>query len=88
MTAAVGEQGTIIDGNFECAARKVLCNHLMGVLRTLSLLQEKGFLEAPKQLSCTDLPQQWTPREHSSWTDKKLKPDLEAHGARATQICN
>ncbi|KAG0444661.1 hypothetical protein HPB47_013535 [Ixodes persulcatus] len=31
----------------------------MGILRTLELLQRKGFSEAPLQLSCTDLQQQW-----------------------------
>lgn len=38
----------------------------MGVLRTVSLLQAKGFSEAPEQISCTDLPQQWrVPRRNS-----------------------
>lgn len=67
VIAAIDEQGVIIDGNCQCAAGTVACNHLMAVLRTVSLLQGKGFLEAPEQLSCTDLPQQWrVPRRNSS----------------------
>ncbi|KAG0434447.1 hypothetical protein HPB47_019101 [Ixodes persulcatus] len=31
----------------------------MALLRTVALLQSKGFSEAPAELSCTDLPQQW-----------------------------
>lgn len=57
--AALNISGKIEDGHCDCPAGKVACNHLMGVLRTLSLLQSKGFSQAPQQLSCTDLPQQW-----------------------------
>ncbi|KAH7949383.1 hypothetical protein HPB49_008940 [Dermacentor silvarum] len=48
----------IIDGSCDCPARKLACNHMIAVLRTVMLLQSKGFSEAPDQLSCTDLPQQ------------------------------
>ncbi|KAG0421671.1 hypothetical protein HPB47_002451 [Ixodes persulcatus] len=57
--AALNISGKIEDGHCDCPAGKVACNHLMGVLRTLALLQSKGFSQAPQQLSCTDLPQQW-----------------------------
>lgn len=59
MIAALNISGKIEDGHCDCPAGKVACNHLMGVLRTLALLQSKGFSQAPQQLSCTDLPQQW-----------------------------
>ncbi|XP_070391024.1 uncharacterized protein [Dermacentor albipictus] len=49
----------IIDGSCDCPAGKLACNHMIAVLRTAMLLQSKGFSEAPDQLSCTDLPQQW-----------------------------
>ncbi|KAH7986735.1 hypothetical protein HPB49_025839 [Dermacentor silvarum] len=49
----------IIDGSCDCPAGKLACNHMIAVLRTVMLLQSKGFSEAPDQLSCTDLPQQW-----------------------------
>ncbi|KAH9384466.1 hypothetical protein HPB48_026474 [Haemaphysalis longicornis] len=42
-----------------CRFGKVACNHLMGMLRTVALLQSKGFQEAPQHMACTDLPQQW-----------------------------
>lgn len=66
VIAAIDDQGAIVDGNCECAAGMVACNHLMGVLRTVSLLQAKGFSEAPEQISCTDLPQQWRVPRRSS----------------------
>lgn len=59
MVAALSVTGNVEDGHCDCPAGKAACNHLMGVLRTLELLQRKGFSEAPVQLSCTDLPQQW-----------------------------
>ncbi|KAG0445134.1 hypothetical protein HPB47_019315, partial [Ixodes persulcatus] len=66
VIAAVNQQAAIIDGNCDCAAGKLACNHLMGMLRTVLLLQKKGFLEAPEQLSCTDIPQQWRVPRHNS----------------------
>lgn len=59
VIAAIDRQGAIVDGSCECAAGKLACNHLMAMLRTVSLLQAKGFSEPPELLSCTDLPQQW-----------------------------
>ncbi|KAL1447500.1 hypothetical protein MTO96_044269 [Rhipicephalus appendiculatus] len=49
----------IIDRSCDCPAGMLTCNHLIAVLRTTMLLQSKGFSEAPYQLSCPDLPQQW-----------------------------
>ncbi|KAL1477837.1 hypothetical protein MTO96_035435 [Rhipicephalus appendiculatus] len=66
VIVAVNRLAEIIDGNCECPAGKLACNHLMGMLRTIQLMQSKGFSEAPEQLSCTDLPQQWkVPRKTS-----------------------
>lgn len=62
----LNKQGDILDGNCECPAGKLACNHLMGMLRMIKLMQCKGFSEAPEHLSCTDLPQQWrVPRKTS-----------------------
>lgn len=36
-----------------------MCSHLQAVLKTVILIQEKGFAEAPAHLSCTDVPQCW-----------------------------
>lgn len=59
MIAAVNRNGQIVDGNCGCPAGRVACNHLVGMLRTVALLQSKGYSEAPRHMSCTDLPQQW-----------------------------
>lgn len=59
VIAAVGQHGEVADGSCACPAGKVACNHLMGMLRTVALLQSKGFQEAPQHMACTDLPQQW-----------------------------
>lgn len=59
VMVAVDDTAHIVDGTCDCPAGKAACNHLIAVLRTVMLLQKKGFLEAPDQLSCTDLPQQW-----------------------------
>ncbi|KAH7982638.1 hypothetical protein HPB52_006218 [Rhipicephalus sanguineus] len=40
-------------------ASTVACNHLLSMLRMVALLQSKGFSEAPEDITCTDLPQQW-----------------------------
>ncbi|XP_077506744.1 uncharacterized protein LOC144115978 [Amblyomma americanum] len=57
--AAVDDTAHIVDGCCECPAGKLACNHLLAVLRTIMLLQSRGFTEAPDSLACTDLPQQW-----------------------------
>ncbi|KAH9377292.1 hypothetical protein HPB48_020329 [Haemaphysalis longicornis] len=59
VIAAVGQHGEVADGNCECPAGKVACNRLMGMLRTVALVQSKGFQEAPQHMACTDFPQQW-----------------------------
>lgn len=41
VIAAVNQQAAIIDGKCDCAAAKLACNHLMGMLRTVLLLQKK-----------------------------------------------
>ncbi|XP_049519113.1 uncharacterized protein LOC119443202 [Dermacentor silvarum] len=59
IQAAIGQHGQVVGGNCECPAGQVACNHLMSMLRTVALLQSKGFSEAPQHMTCTDLPQQW-----------------------------
>ncbi|XP_064479206.1 uncharacterized protein LOC135392422 [Ornithodoros turicata] len=56
--------GVVIDSSCGCPIAKRACNHSLGSLRFLALLQLKGFKEAPAELSCTDLPQKWrVPRQ-------------------------
>ncbi|KAL1436274.1 hypothetical protein MTO96_049789 [Rhipicephalus appendiculatus] len=57
--AAIGRHGQVTGGNCECPAGQLACNHLLSMLRTVALLQSKGFSEAPEDITCTDLPQQW-----------------------------
>ncbi|XP_064473615.1 uncharacterized protein LOC135388167 [Ornithodoros turicata] len=60
LTVLCFDQNAVVrDGACDCPAGKRACNHQIGVLRTVGLLQQNGFSEAPPQLSCTDLPQQW-----------------------------
>lgn len=46
VMVALNISGKTEDGHCDCPAGKVACNHLMGVLRTLALLQSKGFSQA------------------------------------------
>lgn len=59
MMPTTDMQSQLFDGNYECPAGSMTCNHLMALLRAVALLQTKGFNEVPAELSCTDLPQQW-----------------------------
>lgn len=44
----------------ECpAGSSGACSHILGALRLLILLKGQGFKEAPPELACTELPQQW-----------------------------
>lgn len=54
------DSGKVADAACECpAGASGTCTHVPAALRLTILLQKKGFKEAPPELSCTDLPQQW-----------------------------
>lgn len=53
--AAVTLEGEIASGSCECVNGESACNHLMGTLKTVSLLQSKGFAKVGQHLRCTNL---------------------------------
>lgn len=59
ITAAVDVGDAILDSNCGCPAGAGCFNQFLAVLRTLAMLQKKGYSEVPDHLSCIDLPQQW-----------------------------
>ncbi|XP_040071585.2 uncharacterized protein LOC115330270 [Ixodes scapularis] len=59
VSATITKDGELVNGYCECPAGKQACSHLQAVLKTVILIQGKGFTEAPAHLSCTDLPQRW-----------------------------
>ncbi|KAL1485903.1 hypothetical protein MTO96_047175, partial [Rhipicephalus appendiculatus] len=57
--AIKSSSGTVADATCECpAGASGACSHILATVRLIALLK-KGFKEAPPELSCTDLPQQW-----------------------------
>ncbi|KAL1486734.1 hypothetical protein MTO96_046841 [Rhipicephalus appendiculatus] len=60
VSAAFSHDGNIHDCTCECAARENgACHHILGLLKVVLLLKKNGYNEAPPELSCTELPQQW-----------------------------
>ncbi|XP_037518828.1 uncharacterized protein LOC119395886 [Rhipicephalus sanguineus] len=58
--ALKSDSGAVADSTCECpAGAGGACSHILAALRLLVLLKQKGFKEAPPELSCTELPQQW-----------------------------
>ncbi|KAL1444715.1 hypothetical protein MTO96_045430 [Rhipicephalus appendiculatus] len=58
--ALKSDSGAVADTTCECpAGAGGACSHILAALRLLVLLKQKGFKEAPPELSCTELPQQW-----------------------------
>lgn len=58
--ALKSDSGAVADSACECpAGAGGACSHILAALRLLVLLKQKGFKEAPPELSCTELPQQW-----------------------------
>ncbi|KAL1437868.1 hypothetical protein MTO96_048560 [Rhipicephalus appendiculatus] len=53
--AAITSEGEISSGSCECVNGQSACNHLMGALKTVALLQSKGFAKVPQNLRCTNL---------------------------------
>ncbi|CAN8008809.1 unnamed protein product [Ixodes pacificus] len=43
----------------EYAAKEGLCNHALALLQLVALLKGQGYKEAPHEVSCTELPQEW-----------------------------
>ncbi|CAN7938598.1 unnamed protein product [Ixodes hexagonus] len=59
VSATISKDGGLVHEYCECPAGKQACSHLQAVLKTVILIQDKGFAETPAHLSCTDLPQRW-----------------------------
>ncbi|KAH8029490.1 hypothetical protein HPB51_000728 [Rhipicephalus microplus] len=58
--ALKSDSGAVADSTCECpAGAGGACSHILAALRLIVLLKQKGFKEAPPELSCTELPQQW-----------------------------
>ncbi|KAH8018835.1 hypothetical protein HPB51_012789 [Rhipicephalus microplus] len=58
--ALKSDSGAVADSTCECpAGAGGACSHILAALRLLVLLKQKGFKEAPPELSCTELLQQW-----------------------------
>ncbi|KAL1429585.1 hypothetical protein MTO96_016095 [Rhipicephalus appendiculatus] len=58
--AIKSSSGTVKDATCECpAGANGGCSHIFATVRLIALLKKKGFREAPRELSCSDLPQQW-----------------------------
>ncbi|KAH7966058.1 hypothetical protein HPB49_013495 [Dermacentor silvarum] len=55
VVAAVNSEAEIVRGSCECSDGESACNHLMGVLETVSLLQSKGFARVAQHLPCTNI---------------------------------
>ncbi|KAH8040904.1 hypothetical protein HPB51_013074 [Rhipicephalus microplus] len=54
------DSGAVADSTCERPAGSGgACSHILAAWRVLLLLKQKGFKEAPPELSCTELPQQW-----------------------------
>ncbi|CAN8023680.1 unnamed protein product [Ixodes persulcatus] len=52
--------GAITGASCACpAGTSGACSHVLATLHLIVLLKQKGFREAPPELSCTELPQQW-----------------------------
>ncbi|KAH6919513.1 hypothetical protein HPB50_029498 [Hyalomma asiaticum] len=60
VSATFFRDGSIHDCTCECAVRENgACHHILGLLKVVLLLKENGYNEAPPELPCTELPQQW-----------------------------
>ncbi|XP_064462306.1 uncharacterized protein LOC135372765 [Ornithodoros turicata] len=56
----LSESGAINGSLCNCTAGSGgCCNHAVGVLKTLALIQRLGYKQPPQELACTELPQQW-----------------------------
>ncbi|KAH8036326.1 hypothetical protein HPB51_024892 [Rhipicephalus microplus] len=54
------DSGAVADSTCERPAGSGgACSHILAARRVLLLLKQKGFKEAPLELSCTELPQKW-----------------------------
>ncbi|KAG0417378.1 hypothetical protein HPB47_005660 [Ixodes persulcatus] len=58
-TATFAADGFVEVSSCECTAKEGLCNHALALLQLVALLKGQGYEEAPPEVSCTELPQQW-----------------------------
>ncbi|KAH6946654.1 hypothetical protein HPB50_014405 [Hyalomma asiaticum] len=58
--AIKSSSGVVTHASCECpAGASGACSHILATVRLIALLKKKRFKEAPPELSCTDLSQQW-----------------------------
>ncbi|CAN8002839.1 unnamed protein product, partial [Ixodes pacificus] len=58
-TATIAADGSVSTSTCHCAAKEGLCNHSLALLQMIALLKKEGYREAPLEVTCTELPQQW-----------------------------
>lgn len=60
LLAFKADSGAVTESKCACpAGAGGACSHILAVLRLFIFLKKEGFKEAPPELSCTELPQQW-----------------------------
>ncbi|KAM7313309.1 uncharacterized protein ISCGN_003184 [Ixodes scapularis] len=60
LLAFKADSGEVTESKCACpAGAGGACSHILAVLGLFILLEKEGFKEAPPELSCTELPQQW-----------------------------
>ncbi|CAN7996770.1 unnamed protein product [Ixodes hexagonus] len=59
VSATIAADGSVSECSCQCAAKEGLCNHALALLRLIVLLKGQGYAEAPPEVTCTELPQQW-----------------------------
>ncbi|KAM7282328.1 hypothetical protein ISCGN_002478 [Ixodes scapularis] len=59
VSTTIAADGSISECSCQCAAKEGLCNHALALLRLIVLLKGQGYTEAPPEVTCTELPQQW-----------------------------
>ncbi|KAM7312003.1 hypothetical protein ISCGN_008908 [Ixodes scapularis] len=59
VSTTIAADGSISECSCQCGAKEGLCNHALALLRLIVLLKGQGYTEAPPEVTCTELPQQW-----------------------------
>ncbi|XP_042149302.1 uncharacterized protein LOC121837660 [Ixodes scapularis] len=58
-STTIAADGWVSTSSCHCAAKEGLCNHSLALLQMIALLKKEGYREAPQEVTCTELPQQW-----------------------------
>uniref|UniRef100_A0A6B0UEJ5 Putative secreted protein n=1 Tax=Ixodes ricinus TaxID=34613 RepID=A0A6B0UEJ5_IXORI len=59
VPATIAADGSVSTSTCHCAAKEGLCNHSLALLQMIAFLKKEGCREAPLEVTCTELPQQW-----------------------------